>query len=54
MKFTGELKEKPEKAENIEDVKKTPAEVGMKLSDDELEQVAGGAYIWTIDENIGR
>ena len=42
MQLTGELKEKVEKAENKEEVKKTIEEAGMILNDDELDQVAGG------------
>ena len=42
MQLTGELKEKVEKAEGKEEVKKTIEEAGMILNDDELDQVAGG------------
>ena len=42
MKLTKELKEKVEKAETKEEAKKVIEEAGMILSDDELEQVAGG------------
>lgn len=37
------LKEKFDKAETIEDKKKVLAEVGVELTDDELDNVAGGA-----------
>ena len=42
MQLTGELKEKVEKAETKEDAKKILAEAGVELTDEELEQVAGG------------
>ena len=46
MKLTDELKEKVEKAETKEEAKKiikeAGEEAGMSLSDEELDQVAGG------------
>ena len=42
MQLTGELKEKVEKTETKEEAKKTIEDAGMILSDDELDQVAGG------------
>ena len=42
MKLLGILKEKFEKAETIEDKKKILAEVGVELTDEELEGVVGG------------
>ncbi len=42
MKLLGELKDKVEKAENQEEAKKVIEEAGMELTDDELNQVAGG------------
>ncbi len=42
MKLIGELKDKVEKAENQEEAKKIIEEAGMKLTDEELDQVAGG------------
>ena len=42
MQLTGELKEKVEKAETKEEAKKTIEEAGMELTDEEMEQVAGG------------
>ena len=42
MELTKELKEKLEKAENKEEVKKIIEEAGMNLTDEELDQVAGG------------
>ena len=42
MELTGKLKEEVEKAENMEDAKKAIEDAGMKLTDEELEQVAGG------------
>ncbi len=43
MKLTGKLKENVEKAENKEQEKELIAKAGMILSDDDLDQVAGGA-----------
>ena len=42
MKLVGELKDKVEKAENQEEAKEIIKEAGMELTDDELDQVAGG------------
>lgn len=42
MKLIGELKEKVEKTETKEEAKKIIEEAGMKLTDDEMDQVAGG------------
>jgi len=45
MKLVGELKEKVEKAANQEEAKKVIEEAGMKLTDEEMDQVAGGTLI---------
>ena len=45
MKLTGELKEKVEKAESKEEVKKILEEAGITLDDAELDQVAGGRMV---------
>ena len=42
MKLTGELKEKVEKAENTAEAKDIIAEAGVELTDEEVENVAGG------------
>ena len=42
MILTGELKDKVSNAETLEEKKKIIAEAGMELTDDELENVAGG------------
>ena len=42
MKLTGKLKENVEKAENREKAKELIAEAGMELTDEEMDQVAGG------------
>ena len=42
MKLLGDLKDKVEKAENQEEAKKVIEEAGMELTDEELDQVAGG------------
>lgn len=44
MKLLGELKNKVEKAENQEAAKKIIEKAGMELTDDELNQVAGGVF----------
>ena len=46
MELTKELKEKLEKAKNKEEAKKIIEEAGMELSDEEIEQVAGGGYYY--------
>ena len=43
MKLTGDLKNKVEKTENLEETKKTIEESGIKLSDDDLDEAVGGA-----------
>ncbi len=42
MKLTGELKEKVAKAESSEEAKKVIEEAGFELTDEEVENVAGG------------
>ena len=42
MKLTGKLKEQVEKAETREEAKKIMEEAGISLTDEELDQVAGG------------
>lgn len=42
MKLIGELKEKVEKAENQKKAKEIIKEAGMELTDEEMDQVAGG------------
>ena len=42
MKLTGDLKEKVKKAENREDAKELIKDAGMELTDEEMDQVAGG------------
>jgi len=44
MKLVGELKDKVEKAENQEEAKKIIKEAGMELTDEEMDQVAGGVF----------
>ena len=43
MKLIGELKDKVEKAENQEEAKKIIKDAGMELTDEEMDQVAGGS-----------
>ncbi len=42
MKLVGELKNKVEKTETLEDAKDLIKNAGMELTDGELDQVAGG------------
>ena len=49
MKLTGDLKEKVEKTENKEEAKELIKEAGMELTDEEMDQVAGGAPRPTLD-----
>ena len=42
MKLVGDLKDKVEKAENQEEAKEIIKEAVMELTDEELDQVAGG------------
>ena len=42
MKLVGELKDKVEKSESKEEVKELIKDAGMELTDEELDQVAGG------------
>lgn len=44
MKIIGELKERVEKAETLEEKKKAIEEAGFELSDEEMEAVTGGFY----------
>ena len=42
MELTGKLKEQVEKAETKEEAKKVIEEAGISLTDEELDQAAGG------------
>ena len=42
MKLVGDLKEKVEKTENLEEAKTIIEEAGMELTTEELDEVAGG------------
>ena len=52
MELTKELKEKLEKAENAEEAKRILKDAGVELTDTELDQVAGGAELWTCDYEV--
>ena len=52
MELTGKLKEKVEHTEDKEEAKKTIEEAGLILNDEELDQVTGGAELWTFDEGV--
>lgn len=43
MKLIGKFKEKVEKAETIEEKNKAIIDAGIELTEEELEQVVGGA-----------
>ena len=45
MKLVGDLKDRVEKAANQEEAKKIIEEAGMELTEEELDQVAGGYKI---------
>ena len=45
MKLTGKLKEQVEQAKDKVEAKKIIEEAGMQLTDDELDQVAGGKKV---------
>ena len=49
MKLTGDLKNQVEKAESKDERKKLIEEAGMELTDEEMDQVAGGAPRPTLD-----
>ncbi len=42
MKLVGDLKDRVEKAENQEEAKEIIRDAGMELTDEEMNQVAGG------------
>ena len=44
MKLTGKLKEKVDKAESAAEAKDIIAEAGVELTDEEVDNVAGGVY----------
>ena len=48
MELTKELKEKIENAQTKEEAKKIIEEAGITLSDEELDQVAGGQVVTSV------
>jgi hypothetical protein len=48
MELTKELKEKLENAESKEEAKKILEEAGVELTDEEMDQVAGGQPLFDI------
>ena len=52
MKLIGKLKEDVEKAEKKEEAKKIIEKAGMELTDEEMDQVAGGGIIKPISKPI--
>ena len=51
MKLVGKLKDKVEKSESKEEVKELIKDAGMELTDEELDQVAGGGEFTGYDPN---
>ena len=49
MKLTGDLKNQVEKAESKNEKKKLIEEAGMELTDEEMDQVAGGSVRITLE-----
>lgn len=45
MKLIGALKEAVEQAQNLEEVRRVIEEAGMELTDEELNEIAGGRSI---------
>ena len=43
MELVGELKDKVEKTESIDEAKNLIKEAGMELTDEEMDKVSGGA-----------
>ena len=54
MKLTGDLKNQVEKAESKEEKKKLIENAGMELTDDELDEVAGGSSGGLLPEDMFR
>ena len=54
MKLTGDLKNQVEKAESKEEKKKLIENAGMELTDDELDEVAGGIGRGLLPEDMFR
>ena len=48
MELSKELKEKLEKAESKDEAKKILAEAGLELTEEELDQVAGGYPVFAL------
>ncbi len=48
MELTGKLKDKMAKAKDKDEAKKIMENAGMKLTDDELDTVAGGWGDWLV------
>ncbi len=44
MKLIGDLKEDVEKAKSLQEAKEIIKKAGMELTDDEMENISGGAY----------
>ena len=50
MKLTGRLKEQVEQAKTKEEAKDLIAQVGMELTDEEMDQVAGGKCVYVYED----
>ena len=46
MELTKDVKEKLQKAQSEEEANKILEEAGVKLTEEEMDQVAGGAHEW--------
>ena len=49
MQLVGDLRDKVEKAENQEEAKEIIRDAGMELTDEEIDQVAGGRLPHALD-----
>ena len=49
MKLVGKLKDKVEKAESKEETKDLIKDAGMELTEEELDQITGGAWFTNYD-----
>ena len=52
MRLVGELKEKAAKSENLQEAKETIANAAMELTDESMEEIAGGGTIVTDSEDL--
>ncbi|MBO4266920.1 MAG: hypothetical protein J5910_06985 [Lachnospiraceae bacterium] len=48
----GNAKSEAEVKKILDETKKNVEDAGVILDDDDLDQVSGGAYIWTFDDGV--